>query len=395
MSMNLPKLRFKDDDGREFPDWEQKIISDIVKSLDAGVSVNSEDRKPLKDEYSVLKTSCVTLGTFDVNERKVVAELNEIKRLKEPLLDNSIVISRMNTPLLVGANSYIKHAPKKTFLPDRLWQIKIFPDFVNMRWLSFWFNNGRNLENVRNLATGTSNSMKNITKPDLMALDILVASIQEQTKIANFLTAIDEKITQLTQKHDCLKQYKKGVMQQIFTQKLRFKDDDGQEFPEWEEKKLKDVCTVKYGKDHKHLEEGNIPLLGTGGIMKYVNQHIYDKPSVLIGRKGTIDKPQFIETPFWTVDTLFYTEINENYVPYFVYLLVSQVDWYKYNEATGVPSLNTTAINNVGVRIPPDIKEQTKIANFLTAIDEKITKTQTQLEAVKQYKKGLLQQMFV
>ncbi|PZV13547.1 MAG: restriction endonuclease subunit S [Pseudanabaena sp.] len=114
-----------------------------------------------------------------------------------------------------------------------------------------------------------------------------------------------------------------------------------------------------------------------------------------MGRKGTIDKPQFIEKAFWTVDTLFYTEIHQGFVPFFVYLLVSQINWYMFNEATGVPSLNTTSINNVEVVIPSSFKEQTKIANFLTSIDEKITEAQAYLDTVKQYKQGLLQQMFV
>ncbi|MFM6507948.1 MAG: restriction endonuclease subunit S [Dolichospermum sp.] len=176
---------------------------------------------------------------------------------------------------------------------------------------------------------------------------------------------------------------------------MRFKDDDGCNFPDWEKKKLKDIFTIKYGKDYKHLNSGNIPVIGTGGIMTYVDQFLYDKPSVLIGRKGTIDKPQFIEKPFWTVDTLFYTEINKGFCPFFVYLLALQINWYKFNEATGVPSLNTTAINNIDVFVPSSFQEQTKIANFLTTIDEKISQTQTYLETVKQYKQGLLQQMFI
>jgi type I restriction enzyme S subunit len=239
------------------------------------------------------------------------------------------------------------------------------------------------------------NSVDSVRRDMITDMYIYIPSNPEQTKIANFLTAVDEKIAQLTQKADLLGRYKKGVMQQIFSQQLRFKDDDGQDFPEWEERKLKDVFTIKYGKDYKHLNAGDIPVLGTGGIMTYVDQYLYDKPSVLIGRKGTIDKPQYIQKPFWTVDTLFYTEINEEeFSPFFVYSLVSMIDWYKFNEATGVPSLNTTAINGIDV-ITPTLPEQTKIANFLSALDDKISHNQTQLNAVKQYKQGLLQQMFV
>lgn len=120
--MSAPKLRFK-----EFKeDWEEKRISNLVKSLDAGVSVNSEDREPFDNEYSVLKTSCVTLESFDIRERKAVTDSSEINRLKEPLTDNSIIISRMNTPLLVAANAYVKNAPKNTYFAQISEYLKIF-----------------------------------------------------------------------------------------------------------------------------------------------------------------------------------------------------------------------------------------------------------------------------
>ena len=90
--------------------------------------------------------------------------------------------------------------------------------------------------------------------------------------------------------------------------KLRFK-----EFQEdWNNLKYKDVLTIKYGKDHKKLNEGTIPVYGTGGIMRYVNQYLHDGESILIGRKGTIDQPKYVNEKFWTVDTLFYTQIKDN-----------------------------------------------------------------------------------
>nr|WP_257222276.1 restriction endonuclease subunit S [Acinetobacter sp. YH12128] len=184
------------------------------------------------------------------------------------------------------------------------------------------------------------------------------------------------------------------MMQKLFSQKIRFKADDGSKFREWENLKFRDVITIKYGKDHKALKEGNIPVLGTGGIMRYVDSYLYDGDSILIGRKGTIDKPQFISGKFWTVDTLFYTEIGERLIPKFVYQQLLLVNWLNLNEATGVPSLNTTSIGNIEVKVPC-LEEQTKIADFLSAIDQKIETVAQQIEQAKQWKKGLLQQMFV
>ena len=171
--------------------------------------------------------------------------------------------------------------------------------------------------------------------------------------------------------------------------KLRFKEFDG----DWLKLKYKDVLTIKYGKDHKSLNDGDIPVYGTGGLMRHVNKYLYDGESILIGRKGTIDKPKYINEKFWTVDTLFYTEIEESIVPLFLYQHALEVNWLGLNEATGVPSLNTTSIYNIDIGIPSK-EEQNKIASFLSVVDEKISQLTQKLELLSQYKQGMMQKLF-
>ncbi|WP_406732160.1 restriction endonuclease subunit S [Vibrio scophthalmi] len=161
----------------------------------------------------------------------------------------------------------------------------------------------------------------------------------------------------------------------------------------WQKGNLKDLITLFYGKDHKALADGNYPVLGSGGVMRHIDSFLYDKPSVLIGRKGTIDKPQFINEPFWTVDTLFYTEIKAHCSPYFVFCLSQTINWKKYNEATGVPSLNSTGIYSIPVAFPA-ITEQQKIADFLISVDTKISQLTEKHRLLKEYKKGVMQQIF-
>ena len=173
------------------------------------------------------------------------------------------------------------------------------------------------------------------------------------------------------------------------TPKLRFKEFDGN----WCTLKYKDVLTIKYGKDHKLLNEGIFPVYGTGGVMRYVDQYLHDGESILIGRKGTIDQPKYVNEKFWTVDTLFYTQIKDNSVPLFLYQHALQVNWLGLNEATGVPSLNTTSINNVDIAIPSK-EEQTQIASFLSAVDEKIAQLTQKHELLSQYKQGMMQKLF-
>ena len=122
----------------------------------------------------------------------------------------------MNTPLLVGMNAYVFKAPKNTFLPDRLWQLKIDNNKTVTRWLAFYLGSDQGLNQIRDLASGTSNSMKNITKPDVLNIDLFAPQKEEQTKIANFLSAIDQKIEVVAQQIEQAKTWKKGLLQQMF-----------------------------------------------------------------------------------------------------------------------------------------------------------------------------------
>ena len=137
---------------------------------------------------------------------------------------------------------------------------------------------------------------------------------------------------------------------------------------------LSELVTIKYGKNQKkvHSDDGNIPIYGTGGLMGYATTSLYDKPSVLIGRKGTIGKVKYVEHPFWTVDTLFYTIINTDIVhPKYLYYVMSLIDLNNYNEGTTIPSLRTETLNRLEFDIP-SIEEQEIVLSCLNPIDEKI-----------------------
>lgn len=138
---------------------------------------------------------------------------------------------------------------------------------------------------------------------------------------------------------------------------------------------LGDLVKIKYGKNQKKVqddENGQYPIFGTGGLMGYSIEYLYDKPSVLIGRKGSIEKVRYIEEPFWTVDTLFYTEVNEKVViPKFLYYAMSLIDLSRYNEGTSIPSLRTETLNRLDLPIP-DLDYQNRVLSVLSKIDKKI-----------------------
>ena len=143
---------------------------------------------------------------------------------------------------------------------------------------------------------------------------------------------------------------------------------------DWKRVRLGEVLLVCHGKCQHTIvsKTGKHPILATSGEIGRTNSYLYNKPSVLIGRKGTIDKPQYIDTPFWTIDTLFYTKIAEGYNSKFLYYLCLTIDWASMNEASGVPSLSANRIESLEVTIP-NIDEQNKIADALSSIDKHIS----------------------
>jgi type I restriction enzyme S subunit len=170
---------------------------------------------------------------------------------------------------------------------------------------------------------------------------------------------------------------------------LRFKGFDNQ----WKNNKIGEVLKIGSGKDYKHLNEGVVPVFGTGGLMAYVDKPLFTGETVFIGRKGSIDKPFYYNGDFWTVDTLFYTFHFTLSTPKFIYALFQKINWYQHNEASGVPSLSKKTIESIPINIP-SLPEQQKIASFLSAVDEKIQQLTRKKELLEQYKKGVMQQLF-
>lgn len=171
---------------------------------------------------------------------------------------------------------------------------------------------------------------------------------------------------------------------------------DSRRIPEdWSIKTIGAALTIRHGRDQKQVQcsDGVYPILGTGGEMGRSNTFIYDKPSVLIGRKGSINKPRFMDTPFWTVDTLFYSEVNAKYSAKFLFYKFCMIDWMNYNEASGVPSLNSTTIESVFLSYPKDKQEQEIIANALSDVDSLIASLETLIAKKSAIKTAAMQQL--
>ena len=263
---------------------------------------------------------------------------------------------------------------------------------------------------IRSVAVGQT--MPSLNTEILKNFSInLSNSVEEQTKIASFLSVVDEKISQLTQKHELLSQYKQGMMQKLFSQEIRFKADDGREFGEWEEKELKEVAEInpKAKKlpanfiyiDLESVEKGQLLLQKNIELQDAPSraQRLLDKGDVLFQMVRPYQQNNYyFNLKGQYVASTGYAQIRTELNSKFIYYALHEKSFLDevMNRCTGTsyPAINSSDLSTIEIGIPC-LEEQTKIANFLSSIDQKIEVVAQQIEQAKQWKKGLLQQMFV
>lgn len=258
-------------------------------------------------------------------------------------------------------------------------------------------------EEIRDLSN--DGGQKNLSAGIIKEIEVYYPEKTEQIKIASFLCVVDEKISQLTQKHSLLSQYKQGMMQKLFSQQIRFKADDGSEFGEWEEIALGKVVNFQNGKrvplseSDRQKRQGEYRYYGASGVIDHIDDYIFDGQYILIGEDGaniiTRSSPLafIVEGQFW-VNNHAHIFQSKNGSNVFLATYLESLNYEKFNSGTAQPKLNLDNLKKVPV-INPCLDEQTKIANFFSAIDQKIEVVAQQIEQAKTWKKGLLQQMFI
>jgi type I restriction enzyme S subunit len=244
-----------------------------------------------------------------------------------------------------------------------------------------------------------------INKSEIEKIPIQIPSQQEQTKIASFLTAVDDKLQALKQKKTLLEQYKKGVMQKIFSQELRFKDDNGNDYPDWEETKVKDIFIVTRGNvlsmtlvSNEQDENNLFPVYSSqtknNGLSGYYDKFLFEDCITWTTDGAGAGDVNFRKGKFYCTNVCGVLKSDKGYANTFVAEILNSVS-RKYVSYVGNPKLMNNVMSEIQISIPKSIEEQTKIANFLSAIDEKTYHCQAQIEKTEVWKKGLLQQMFV
>jgi len=407
--MNIPTLRFP-----EFQrEWERKPLIALTENGFSNGAFN-DPRKVgrgyriinVKDMYVDGTINADNLTRVEIDEKEFFknrVEFGDIFFTRSSLVKEGIAYSNVNLNELDDLTfdgHLIRMRPKKELYS---------PVFL---YYNFATSNARK----QFIKRGKTTTMTTIGQDDIAKVETTIPTLPEQTKIATFLTAVDSRLTQLKQKKSLLEQYKKGVMQKIFDQEIRFKDEDGNEFPDWEEKKLGEV-TYKVDKKNKLKEQ--LPVYSISNKNGFVpqseqfdgmdsNERGYDtslykiienntfayNPARInvgsIGYSGTIGRVivSSLYVCFKTVNT-----INDLFFNYFL-----ETNHFKssvINKGEGGVRIYLFYENFSEITFNmPCIEEQTKIANFLSAIDEKISLCGQQIEKTEQWKKGLLQQMF-
>lgn len=253
----------------------------------------------------------------------------------------------------------------------------------------------------------TGSAQPKLSQENLNNVLLIEPPAYEQKAIAVFLDEkcekIDKVIGEIEEQIQVLEDYKKSLITETVTKgidkNVPMKDSGidwiGKIPANWDIKKLKYCCRICNGAEYADIEvsDGGYPVMGSGGEFARASKYSYDKESVLLGRKGTIDKPLYVDFPFWAVDTMFYTKINKNMYPKFLYYSATKIRFDYYVTATALPSMTQRDLGSEPLTIPP-YNIQMQIAGYLdkecTKIDKTINDKKEQLETIKEYKKSLI-----
>ena len=325
-------------------DWKECKLGDVVE-----INQNS-----FSEKENWLFVNYLDTGSITENKISEIQYINLIdeklpSRAKRKVKKNSIIYStvRPNQKHF----GIIKSFPENFLVSTGFAVLDVnkkiaFPDFVY-----YYLIQNENTESLHAIAEQTTSAYPAIKPSDIADISINLPPLATQQKIAQILSSLDDKIELNNKINDNLEQQAQAIFKSWFVDFEPF----GGVMPEgWRIGKLSDLITVKYGKDHKKLEDGSYPVYGSGGIMRYVDKFLYDKESVLIPRKGTLNNVFYINEPFWSVDTMFYTEMTKENLAKFVYFFVKGKDLNSMNAGSAVPSMTTEILNAIEVVIPSD-----------------------------------------
>ena len=387
--MATPKLRFKEFDGG----WSNKKIGEIAV-VTSGGTPSRNIPKYWNGHIPWVTTSLVDFNIIN-NAEEFITQDGVDNSSAKLFPKNTILMAMYGQGItrgkvaILGIDATTNQACAAIKLRDGIDIHFVFQNLMNR------------YEEIRDLSN--EGGQKNLSAGIIKDISISYPSKPEQTKIASFLSAVDEKISQLTQKHALLSQYKQGMMQKLFSQQIRFKADDGSEFGEWVEWKFASCIDIfdnlRKPVSASERKVGFTPYYGANGIQSYIDGYTHEGEFILIAEDGANDlinyPVQYVNGKIWVNNHAHVVSGKQHIVDNkFLKYRLGSIDFTKYLVGGGRAKLNAGAMKEIAFLLPC-LEEQTKIANFLSEIDQKIEVVAQQIEQAKQWKKGLLQQMFV
>jgi type I restriction enzyme, S subunit len=323
-----------------------------------GIAASAADFSPSLPTY--LRISDINDdGTLDFAGLKSVDDPRSDRYKLKP---DDIVFAR--TGASTGRNYFYDGTDGELVYAGFLIKFSIDPSKVNPLFIKYYCRSQQYNDWVNSFNSGSTRG--NINAQTLSNMPIPALPREQQDLIAETLSSIDAKIALNKQINHHLEQLAQAIFKSWFIDFGPYLDgpftpSEMGEIPAgWRAGTLSELVTVKYGKDHKKLADGSIPVFGSGGLMRFAETALYEKESVLIPRKGTLNNVMYVNRPFWTVDTMFFTEMKQPGIAKFVYLFVNSHDLASMNAGSAVPSMTTDILNRLPVVIPPD----SELANF-------------------------------
>ena len=398
--MTVPKLRFKEFDGG----WTKSTIQFFMDNnfiLDQ-MDGNHGELYPKSEEFSATGVPYISATDFSFGDVNFATckrlPIERAKLFKKGIAKNGDVLFAHNAT--VGPVAILKTDLDFVILSTTATYYRCEATYLNNHYLKNYFESDFFVQQYFGIMSQSTRNQVPITTQ--RKLNIAVPNIQEQTKIASFLSAVDEKISQLTQKHELLSQYKQGMMQKLFSQQLRFKADDGSEFGEWENSYIGNECKITTGnKDTQNkVDDGLYPFFVRSQTVEKINSYSMDCEAILTSGDGVgVGKNyHYINGKFDFHQRVYCLyEFSERLIGRYLYIYFSNYFYDRVKRLSAknsVDSVRMDMISKMEIKLPC-LEEQTKIANFLSAIDQKIEVVAQQIEQAKTWKTGLLQQMFV
>ena len=400
MSVPVPKLRFKEFDGG----WTKSTIQFFMDNnfiLDQ-MDGNHGELYPKSEEFSATGVPYISATDFSFGDVNFATckrlPIERAKLFKKGIAKNGDVLFAHNAT--VGPVAILKTDLDFVILSTTATYYRCEATYLNNHYLKNYFESDFFVQQYFGIMSQSTRNQVPITTQ--RKLNIAVPNIQEQTKIASFLSAVDEKISQLTQKHELLSQYKQGMMQKLFSQQLRFKADDGSEFGEWENSYIGNECKITTGnKDTQNkVDDGLYPFFVRSQTVEKINSYSMDCEAILTSGDGVgVGKNYHYMNGKFDFHQRVYClyEFSERLIGRYLYIYFSNYFYDRVKRLSAknsVDSVRMDMISKMEIKLPC-LEEQTKIANFLSAIDQKIEVVAQQIEQAKTWKTGLLQQMFV